>query len=132
SASSSQLACGCTPSSLRYTEKDRLILTTGQRQHQQPRQRRQVRLLQNSPSSDQSNGTVVAQRLINSGSCTKMKTLSSFISEHPEELAQPSRVQAHANGNGNGQQTTKWKSLRAVMAYYCSLRRIKRNVSTLI
>ncbi|XP_033238437.1 uncharacterized protein [Drosophila pseudoobscura] len=126
------MACGCAHSSLGYTEKDRLIVTPGQGQRQQhPRQRRQVRLLQNSPSSDQSNGTLVAQRLINSGSSTKMKTLSSFISEHPEELAQQCRVQANPNapGNGNGQQTTKWKSLRAVMAYYCSLRRIKRNVA---
>lgn len=74
-----------------------------------------------------------------------MKTLSSFISEHPEELvaaedqsrsgafatsSASASAAATANASNGQQQTTKWKSLRAVMAYYCSLRRIKRNVAT--
>jgi len=65
-----------------------------------------------------------------------MKTLSSFISEHPEELvaatslATEDKDPLRTSPASNGQQTTKWKSLRAVMAYYCSLRRIKRNVAT--
>ncbi|XP_070074597.1 uncharacterized protein [Drosophila takahashii] len=141
--------CGCTTtttssSSLRYTERDRLIVTPAQ-QHTHPhphphthphshqaRQRRQVRLHVNSPSSDQSVTTPVGQR-----SLPAMKTLSSFISEHPEELAgadsadHPAQSGTSAAASAsNGQQTTKWKSLRAVMAYYCSLRRIKRNVAT--
>ncbi|XP_017074375.1 protein Teyrha-meyrha isoform X3 [Drosophila eugracilis] len=151
--------CGCTTnttttnSSLRYTERDRLILTPAQQQshphlhsHQHPhthphphqaRQRRHVRLHVNSPSSDQSASTPLGHR-----SLPAMKTLSSFISEHPEELGSaalgmPSAEDqdrlhcgTSASASNGQQQTTKWKSLRAVMAYYCSLRRIKRNVAT--
>ncbi|KMZ09857.1 merozoite surface antigen 2, allelic form 4 isoform X13 [Drosophila simulans] len=143
--------CGCTTTtSLRYTERDRLILTPAQphphpHTHPHPyphphqaRQRRQVRLHVNSPSSDQSASTPVGHRPL-----PAMKTLSSFISEHPEELVaaedqarsgafatSSASASATANASNGQQQTTKWKSLRAVMAYYCSLRRIKRNVAT--
>ncbi|XP_070064023.1 RCC1 domain-containing protein DDB_G0279253-like, partial [Drosophila virilis] len=162
SLTSGQSNCRCTNSLRLYTERDRLILTAEQQQQQQqqqqeqqrqqletlphrhgqhPRQRRQVRLHLNSPASDGSCHSLAGQGeaggsrgLMSSASCTQVKTLSSFISEHPEELvsshSNSSSNNNNSNSNKNGanqNQTTKWKSLRAVMAYYCSLRRIKRN-----
>lgn len=106
-----------------YTERDRLTLSD--HSSVDYTNRRHVTLLLNSPSSD------ILNSIANSGTSNSLKyyhqqqatSACSANSLGDEGSATPT-----TNGtNPNLNQNQKWKSVRAVMAYYCSLRRIKRN-----
>ncbi|XP_075154778.1 cyclic nucleotide-gated ion channel-like [Haematobia irritans] len=106
-----------------YTERDRLTLSD--HSSLDYTNRRHVTLLLNSPSSE------ILNSIANSATSNSLKC------HHPEgSTDQPPGIlrrgsgTATANSNGTSpNQNQKWKSVRAVMAYYCSLRRIKRTRS---
>lgn len=110
-----------------YTERDRLTLSN----HSSfDYNRRHVKLLPNSPSSE------ILGSIVHSGTSNSLKCY------HQTKLATPAIIRqqimhddddekrpATTAKNGTSQ---KWKSVKAVMAYYCTLRRIKRNGPFLI
>lgn len=109
-----------------YTERDRLTLSN----HSSfDYNRRHVKLLLNSPSSEIL-GSIVHSGTSNSLNCYHQTKLATPAIVNKQILSDDNDNDGSAVGessatkNGTNQ---KWKSVKAVMAYYCTLRRIKRN-----
>lgn len=113
-----------------YTERDRLTLSN----HSSfDYNRSHVKLLFNSPSSEIL-GSIVhsgTSNSLNSNHQTKLATPASIRQQilHSDDVVEndvDEKLSAASPALKNGT-NQKWKNVKAVMAYYCTLRRIKRN-----
>lgn len=110
----------------KYTERDRLTLSS---HSSLDYNRSHVKLLLNSPSSE------ILSSIVHSGTSNSLKnqynqnrlSCSDYTDKEIgiKNEADNIGLTGAKQNNGNGNQ--KWKSVKAVMAYYCTLRRIKRN-----
>ncbi|XP_058983744.1 ankyrin repeat and ELMO domain-containing protein D-like [Musca domestica] len=109
-----------------YTERDRLTLSD--HSSVDYTNRRHVTLLLNSPSSEILNSIANSATSNSLNYQHQQQNISDRQADSLRSSNNDNENLAAANTNGtNPNQNQKWKSVRAVMAYYCSLRRIKRN-----